>query len=85
MDDACMKRAAKNGFWLITTSWTLFFIFAVLFKITHKGLYNSFISFCCNDDFNAAEIARGVLLLIIFNLIIWLIIVMQINSQKPRH
>ena len=83
-----MKTAAKYGFWLIAADLALFIIFIIcvtIFETIHKGLYNIFISFCCNDGFNTLEIARGALLLIMFNLIFWLIIILQIEQQETHH
>lgn len=81
MDDACMKRAIKNGFWLSITTWTLMAVFISCINLIHEGLTIWFLKHCCNNGFDILKVYKSAILLIIFNIVIYLFIFFQTEQQ----
>lgn len=82
MDNACMKRAIKYGFWLFITTWLTMPIFILCIEFIHADLTKIFINFCCENDFNIVETVKAVFWLSIFNIILSVIFSMQTNSNN---
>jgi hypothetical protein len=81
MDDACMKTAAKNGFWLLITAYVSISLLAVIFTLIHSGLASLFLNFCCEYGFNIVETTKAIFWLCIFNVVFSLFISIQTDVQ----
>ena len=85
MDDACMKTAAKNGFWLLITAYVSISLLAIIFtfgfKLIHDGLTNLFLNFCCEYGFDIVETTKAIFWLCIFNVVFSLFISIQTEVQ----
>lgn len=81
MDDACMKTAIKNGFWLTITTWALMAIFIWCINLIHDGLTIWFLRYCCENDFDVLEISKGVFWICIFNIVLSLFLSLQTTEQ----
>lgn len=75
-------------FWLFTTI-SIFILSIVIlvgfFKIVHLGLVNTFLSYCCNESYDLAEISKSIIWVIVLNILISKSIFLSMYLQESNH